>query len=65
MRDGRILRFAEADTAVARLYCSVLLTQLSPQGAGRIIEARRAGGTASPPMGFNYDRKKCTEPNAA
>ena len=36
MRDGHMLRFAEADTAVARLYCSVPLTQLSPQGAGRI-----------------------------
>ena len=26
-----------------------------------VIEARRAGGTASPPMGFNYGRKKCTD----
>ena len=24
------------------------------------IDARRAGGTASPPWGFNYARKKCT-----
>ena len=26
-----------------------------------LIEARRAGGTASPPMGVNYGRKKCTD----
>ena len=48
MRDGRILRFAEAGTDSAGCFCFVPSTRLSPQGAGRIqLKALWGGHTAA------------------